>query len=485
MAYDKEITIKVKEEGVDELNTKITKLNKNLDQVETESKKAGEGIENVTKNGGAIAILDQLTGGLATRFRDAFEATKLFNFSLKGTKTALIATGIGAFVVALGLIVAYWDEIVEFIGGANKKLQEQIDLNNKNITNLSFELKLLESKEKILIAEGKSTKEVKEQKEKLLNLLILENDLLLQGLQTQILKEQSQAKELTFGEKALNLLRLGQGQPIKIISEITEEEKTRIDEITKAIQDGKLKAEELKLALIELNKPTEEEKDKEKENNKERKKVVGIETSLANDQELSLAKLLADEKVRIDRQAQDSIARYREEIRQEDAAEAIALEESVKDAKANIANQTLSLLSEIAGKGSKVGKALAVAQTTLSGIEGVQNAFTTASKSPITTVFPAYPFIQAGLAGAFSALQVKKILSTDASGKSGGGGGSGVGGGGGTSAPSFNLVAGTGSNQIAEGLQGQSQPIEAYVVSSNVTTSQELDRKIISGASLG
>ena len=485
MAYDKEITIKVKEEGVDELNTKITKLNKNLDQVETESKKAGEGIEDVTKNGGAIAILDQLTGGLATRFRDAFEATKLFNFSLKGTKTALIATGIGAFVVALGLIVAYWDEIVEFIGGANKKLQEQIDLNNENITNLSFELKLLESKEKILIAEGKSTKEVKEQKEKLLNLLILENDLLLQGLQTQILKEQSQAKELTFGEKALNLLRLGQGQPIKIISEITEEEKTRIDEITKAIQDGKLNAEELKLALIELNKPTEEEKDKEKENNKERKKVVGIETSLANDQELSLSKLLADEKVRIDRQAQDSIARYREEIREEDAAKAIALEESVKDAKANIANQTLSLLSEIAGKGSKVGKALAVAQTTLSGIEGVQNAFTTASKSPITTVFPAYPFIQAGLAGAFSALQVKKILSTDASGKSsissGGGGGSTSA----PSAPSFNLVAGTGSNQIAEGLQGSQKPIEAYVVSSNVTTSQELDRKIIQGASLG
>jgi len=484
MAYDKEITIKVKEEGVDELNTKITKLNKNLDQVETESKKAGEGIEDVTKNGGAIAILDQLTGGLATRFKDAFEATKLFNFSLKGTKTALIATGIGAFVVALGLIVAYWDEIVEFIGGANKKLQEQIDLNNENITNLSFELKLLESKEKILIAEGKSTKEVKEQKEKLLNLLILENDLLLQGLQTQILKEQSQAKELTFGEKALNLLRLGQGQPIKIISEITEEEKTRIDEITKAIQDGKLKAEELKLALIELNKPTEEEKDKEKENNKERKKVVGIETSLANDQELSLAKLLADEKVRIDRQAQDSIARYREEIREEDAAKAIALEESVKDAKLQIANQTLGLIGLLAKKGSKLAKGVAAAQTAMNTYQGITAALAAPSTIPEPFGF-ALKLANAATVGVTGLLNVKKILSTSESGL---GGVSSSGGGGSTSAPSapsFNLVAGTGSNQIAEGLNNQSQPLKTYVVSSDVSTSQELDRKIISGASLG
>lgn len=37
------------------------------------------------------------------------------------TKRALIATGIGAFVVALGSIVAYWDEITEAIGGASEE----------------------------------------------------------------------------------------------------------------------------------------------------------------------------------------------------------------------------------------------------------------------------------------------------------------------------------------------------------------------------
>uniref|UniRef100_UPI002633D555 hypothetical protein n=1 Tax=uncultured Lutibacter sp. TaxID=437739 RepID=UPI002633D555 len=326
-------------------------------------------VESATRNYGAIQLLDQVTGGMASQVRAASDATKLFNFNLKATRTALIATGIGAFVVALGLIVAYWDEIVEFIGGANKKLQEQIDLNNKNITNLSFELKLLESKEKILIAEGKSTKEVKEQKEKLLNLLILENDLLLQGLQTQILKEQSQAKELTFGEKALNLLRLGQGQPIKIISEITEEEKTRIDEITKAIQDGKLKADELKLALIELNKPKDSEKPKTQDqlfeefskrqdaikkqiedDAKERERIN--EENFNKNQDLQA---YLDEREQIETDAEDE--RINRDFK--NSQDRIKLEENVKNAKVNIANQTFSLLSEIAGKGSKVGKALA------------------------------------------------------------------------------------------------------------------------------
>ena len=100
----------------------LTKAEQKLNQ---ESKKVASEFENVTKNGGAIAILDQLTGGLASRVRDTFEATKLFNFSLKGMRTALIATGIGAFIVALGVVVAYWDEIVDFITGASAALKEQ------------------------------------------------------------------------------------------------------------------------------------------------------------------------------------------------------------------------------------------------------------------------------------------------------------------------------------------------------------------------
>ena len=105
------------------------------------------------------------------------------------------------------------------------------------------------------------------------------------------------------------------------------------------------------------------------------------------------------------------------------AQDEIDTAKAVKDAKVGIAKDGLSLVSAIAGEGTVIAKGAAVAQATISGVEGVQNAFTTAQKSPLTALMPAYPFIQAGLAGAFSAIQIQKILSGTPAGGGGGGGG--------------------------------------------------------------
>jgi hypothetical protein len=64
-----------------------------------------------------------------------------------------------------------------------------------------------------------------------------------------------------------------------------------------------------------------------------------------------------------------------------------------------------------------------------------------------------------------------------------------VGGGGGVAAapaaPSFNVVGASAQNQLAAAIAGQqAEPVRAYVVSSDVTTAQELDRKIVEGASI-
>jgi hypothetical protein len=80
----------------------------------------------------------------------------------------------------------------------------------------------------------------------------------------------------------------------------------------------------------------------------------------------------------------------------ETAKQTVERERAVANAKLDIAQNTLALIGEIAGNGSKVGKALALAQATISGYQGVQNAYTTAQASPITIGFPAYPYIQAG-----------------------------------------------------------------------------------------
>jgi hypothetical protein len=171
----------------------------------------------------------------------------------------------------------------------------------------------------------------------------------------------------------------------------------------------------------------------------------------------------------------------------ETAKQTVERERAVANAKLDIAQNTLALIGEIAGNGSKVGKALAIAQATISGYQGVQNAYTTAQASPITLTFPAYPYIQAGLAGAFSLLQIKKIMSTDPSGSSAPNLGGGAGGaGGGATPPSFNVVGSTGVNQLAGAIGNrEAAPVQTYVLAQNVTSAQSLQRNIIESATLG
>jgi len=52
--------------------------------------------------------------------------------------------------------------------------------------------------------------------------------------------------------------------------------------------------------------------------------------------------------------------------------------------------------------------------------------------------------------------------------------------------PAFNVVGASDTNQLATAIGGQQQqPIQAYVVSNDVTTAQEMDRNIVKGASIG
>ena len=73
---------------------------------------------------------------------------------------------------------------------------------------------------------------------------------------------------------------------------------------------------------------------------------------------------------------------------------------------------------------------------------------------------------------------------TGGGGGRGGGGGGGANGGRGTSV--FNVVGASELNQVAAAVAGQQEdPIRAYVVASEVSTVQELDRNIVSEASIG
>jgi hypothetical protein len=91
-------------------NAELKNTEKALNNVDKETKNVTNSqkslTDTVTKNGGAMKILNQLTGGLAGSFKDAFDASKLFIGGLNGIKGAIAATGIGALVVFLPQIIS-------------------------------------------------------------------------------------------------------------------------------------------------------------------------------------------------------------------------------------------------------------------------------------------------------------------------------------------------------------------------------------------
>ena len=97
--------------------------------------------------------------------------------------------------------------------------------------------------------------------------------------------------------------------------------------------------------------------------------------------------------------------------------------------------------------------------------------------------------VAAGIATAFGLIQVATIAKQkyekgEIPSVSSGSGGSSANVGGG--APSFNVVGASELNQVAAAVAGQEKdPIRAYVVASDVSTAQEMDRNILSEASIG
>lgn len=132
-----------------------------------------------------------------------------------------------------------------------------------------------------------------------------------------------------------------------------------------------------------------------------------------------------------------------------------------------------------------IGAGMAIAGNPIQG-----KALAAAGKAQIatagTTKAEAATRVAKNKAGA--AISIASILATTLSSKGGSsdGGPSGGGSTGGGRAFDFNLVGSTGQNQLAQGIAGQfNQPIQAYVVSTQMSSQQQLDARIQSTASLG
>jgi hypothetical protein len=145
----------------------------------------------------------------------------------------------------------------------------------------------------------------------------------------------------------------------------------------------------------------------------------------------------------------------------------------------------LSSFSEIAGKETAAGKALAIASTLIQTYQSAQSSY--ASLAGIPVVGPALGVAAAGAAVFAGMKQIQNIKKTKVP-KGGGGGGASAGGasvGAAPTPPSFNVVGASETSALGDAVASQTnEPVQAYVVSNDVTTAQSLENNIVEGATI-
>lgn len=185
-------------------------------------------------------------------------------------------------------------------------------------------------------------------------------------------------------------------------------------------------------------------------------------------------------------------AKYRKDREQLDKDELVK-KQNIEQQKLRMAQDSIGVLQDAlslftaknekdARRQFKINKALSLSSAIVNTAMAVTSALATVN--PV----PGGRFIEAGIAAASGAVSIAKISAT----QFGGFGGSDSGGGGnknipnttnpssGVIAPKFNVV-GSSANQLNT---LQQQPIQAYVVSGDVTSAQSLDRNRIKNATL-
>ena len=365
-------------------------------------------------------------------------AAKLFGST---TSRALIATGVGAFVVLLGTVIAYWDDItksvkrfannVPFVGDAINFVKDTFNsLFDAARPVLEF-LGILPDAAEVA---AQKTKEVTS------------------GVIKELERELALAQARGDSEKQLFKLR---EQLLQQELSMLQQGNADKDEIYKK------ETELLALQIAEQKRLREEA-----ENNVVRKKVETVNQIQA----------VGKKEVENNAKITGELLTNRNQLAKED----VIIEKLSTEQKMQLASNALGDLSTILGKESEAGKAAAIAQTTIDTYQAAQASFKSLAGIPI--VGPALGAVAAGAAVAAGIANVKAINSVGPSISTPNIGNQVRG----TQPPAFNIVGAAPENQLAQAIGEQDKkPVKAFVVSSEVSNQQALDRKIQSGASLG
>jgi hypothetical protein len=479
--------------------------------------------ETLLKVQSAIAISEGVKG-----FREAIPSIKAFGSAMK---TAIGSTGIGLLVVALGTLVAYWDDIKAAVSGVS---DEQANLNAKTDANLSAQeakLEAIDGQDNILKLQGKTEKQILELKLKQIDAVIAATEATIvqqeetKNAQVAASKRNRDILEgiITFLTAPLQLLlgtidsigsalgkdfglRKGLNRGIASLvfdpNEVKAEADKTIDETKKKLTELKNQRAGFQLSIKQIDKDAadkaaealaDKNKKVKKETEKEFESYDKLEikkAALLKHSELTLqGHIDATTKLQTDA-AEHELAILEAKATRASQIDAKAQSEKVKLTKAGF--DTIAQITELFGKRSekaakaafKIQKAANIASALITTYQSATAAYASQFTPLPDPSSPVRGAIAAGIAVASGLANVAKIgqQKFEGGGSTGGGGGASVPNGGAIpQAPSFNVVGNSGINQLA---QLQQQPTKAYVVSGDMTTAQALDRNRIENATL-
>ena len=555
------------------IDTQAKKTEKSVEDVADAAKDMGKKSEDAGKAGeGALKVMDEATGGLATKVKEVGggllnmgkAAVSSFKSAVMGANAmgkALIATGIGAIVVALGLMVAYWDDIVGAISGVSSEQKQLLEDTQAEAEARQDALSATEASENSLKLQGKSEREIRDLKIQQTDEIIAATEqVLMQQREQAIAQEEAMQRNKTIAQNVIRFLTMPITMLLATVDAMTAaiskipgidiatnleegfsgglanmlfdpEETAAAGAETVAETERQLAALKNKRDGYKLQNQAEEKKAREDKlaadkaaadeaadyEAKKAQELADLKKQIrdaeANTEAEQRAKALEDldiyyEQLILKAQEQgiltdaleasrlESMNALRQKYADEDQARIDAAKQAAKDkadyekqlendvanTKMAVAGAAFDTISQIAGEASVLGKASAVASATMNTYQAATNALAN------TPAPPPFPQIAAGVAIASGLLNVKKILSTKTP----------EGGGGGGAAPTAPTLptgpiydpnaaleaasgAQTGSNQITLGNQQGSTGatvVKAYVVSTDMSSQQEADRKI-------
>jgi len=511
------------DDAVANLNKTEQSLNKVDDattKVEHSTGKLNDSVNKNTKsildNGGAVGLLNELTGGLASTFKDASEAIGVTGGSLKTLKGALAATGVGLLVIGLGLLIENFDKVREvayklvpglkavgdFIGGIIERVTDFIGVTSdatRAVDRMKAEADASIALNKKFLAEHES------QLDEFTKQKIAAKNKYNEAIKEDGADQQALALELNRQLAAIEFSRGDEQRKIQAENaKKAEEQRKRDSETAKKEQEKRDKEELDRIRKAGENaQQLESQAFQDIQKTKRENELAGMtsqEADLARikddfSKRIELAKQFGlDTQALLDAQlnAENEIKLKHQKI-QYDAEQKIKDDASKADkeiadteAKTNAdrraqAIATLNQAAELLGEQTAAGKAAAIASTTISTYESATKAYAALSGIPI--VGPALGAVAAGIAVAAGLANVKKILAVKT--PKGGGGGSAPSAGGQPTAPglgsaaAFNLIGQSPTNALAQTIGGRDSVIKAQVVSTEVATAMALDRNRI------